>query len=79
MEQLLAYEFYYRDPSNHTQLIGILPERRKDPQRITPDSIYHWAQTVLGSGWDMERVNVVEVMIDKQTGVIQESYKKHPF
>ncbi len=79
MEPLLAYEFYYRDPSNQTQLIGILPERRKDPQRITPDSIYNWAQTILGNGWDMERVNVVEVMIDKQTGNIQESHKKRPF
>jgi hypothetical protein len=28
---MLAYEFYFRDPVKGNEIIGILPERRKDP------------------------------------------------
>jgi hypothetical protein len=34
-----AYEFYWRDSQGEDHLIGILPERRKDPKRITKRSI----------------------------------------
>ena len=67
---MLAYEFYYRDETDKSQLIGILPERRKDPERITPDSVMHWVEKVLGSNWDMSRIIFVKVMIDNKTGEI---------
>ncbi len=73
MEHMLAYEFYYHDHAYQPQLIGILPERRKDPQRITPESIMNWAKNLLGSDWDMDRIDFVEVTIDKMTGEILES------
>ncbi len=76
MEHLLAYEFYYRDQTNQTQLIGILPERRKDLQRITKDSILNWAKKLLGDDWDMERIHFVEVAIDKETGGVFEAYQR---
>ncbi len=79
MEHLIAYEFYYRDASNCAQFIGILPERRNDPKRITPSSILNWAQLLLGDGWDMERVNFVKVTIERKSGAIQVSHPKIPF
>jgi hypothetical protein len=67
IEDMLAYEFYYRDDSDRSQLIGILPERRKDPQRITSESIMNWVEKVLGNNWDISRIIFVKVMIDNQT------------
>jgi hypothetical protein len=32
---MVAYEFYWRDPIKGYQLVGVLPERRKNPARIT--------------------------------------------
>ncbi len=34
-----AYEFYCLDPKRGYQIIGVLPERRKNPARITQESI----------------------------------------
>lgn len=45
---MVAYEFYWRDESGKTHLIGILPERRKDPARITEKSILNWVIMVIG-------------------------------
>ncbi|MBS3907275.1 MAG: hypothetical protein KGZ49_09590 [Syntrophaceae bacterium] len=73
MEHMLAYEFYHHDHENEPQLIGILPERRKDPQRINPESIMNWAKKILGNGWNMSRIDFVEVTIDKMTGEMMES------
>jgi len=70
IEDMLAYEFYYRDDTERSQLIGILPERRKDPQRITSDSIMNWVEKVLGSNWDISKIIFVKVMIDNKTGEI---------
>jgi hypothetical protein len=73
MEHMLAYEFYYHDHAYQPQSIGILPERRKDLQRITPESIMNWAKKLLGSEWDMGRIDFVEVTINKMTGEMVES------
>ena len=43
---MLAYEFYWRDDKGENHLIGILPERRKNPERITNESISNWVKQV---------------------------------
>jgi hypothetical protein len=45
---MTAYEFYSRDDSGGLHLVGVLPERRVDPDRITHDSIINWARNLLG-------------------------------
>ena len=70
---MLAYEFYYHDHTNEHQLIGILPERRKDLQRITPESIMNWVEKLLGSELDIGRIDFVEVTINRMTGEMVES------
>jgi hypothetical protein len=47
---MVAYEFYWRDEIGDAHLVGILPERRKDPDRITDESIMNWVKKVIGDG-----------------------------
>lgn len=39
-----AYEFYWRDPIKGYQFIGTLQERRKNPLRITQESVMNWGK-----------------------------------
>jgi len=45
---MVAYEFYWLDETEDPNLIGILPERRKNPERITQESILNWGRKVMG-------------------------------
>ncbi len=45
--KMTAYEFYRRNPNGEDRFIGILPERRKDPGRITHASIMNWARIIV--------------------------------
>lgn len=73
MEHLRAYELYCHNHIDRPQLIGILPERRRNLQRITHESIMNWAKNILGSDWNMEKINFIEVTINKMTGELIES------
>ena len=42
-----AYEFYWGDSYGKDHLIGILPERRKDPKRIANKSIMNWGRKIV--------------------------------
>jgi hypothetical protein len=46
---VIAYEFYLRaeDWEDEDLLIGVLPERRANPQRITHQSIMNWAKLLV--------------------------------
>ena len=44
---MVAYEFYRRVPLGEDRLIGVLPERRRNPERITRDSIMNWAKMLV--------------------------------
>jgi hypothetical protein len=39
---MLAYEFYWREPIKEYHYIGTPPERRKNPARITQESVMNW-------------------------------------
>ena len=45
---MIVYQFYMRDEIGRDLFIGILRERRKDPQRITEESILNWGRKVIG-------------------------------
>jgi hypothetical protein len=62
---MVAYEFYWRDGIGDAHLVGILPERRKDPNRITEESIMNWVNKIAGDDMKVNdiffsRVNVNE-------------------
>ena len=68
-----AYEFYWRDEDDSTHLIGILAERRKNPERVSRGSVMNWLKKVLGDGAGINNVFLVQVTIDQKTGEISES------
>jgi hypothetical protein len=46
--KIVAYELYFRNALNGYQFLGILPERRKDPRRITKGSIKKLGRKIIG-------------------------------
>ncbi len=60
-----AYEFYLRDRGEE-HLIGILPERRKNPERITQESIMNWGKKILGDKIDLGTAVLYFVQVEIQ-------------
>lgn len=53
---MLAYELYSFDEKNGVEFIGVLPERRKDPKRITKESVLNWGRMILGNDADGKKI-----------------------
>ncbi len=64
---MVAYEFYLSDSEGNRNLVGILPERRKDPKRITKESVLKWGKMVLGESVDNKNIIIKQVTIDDIT------------
>ena len=45
---MAKYAFYYMNQRGDRHLVGILPERRRDPRRITHQSIMNWWTRIAG-------------------------------
>ena len=65
---MVAYEIYWHDPIKGYQLIGVLPERRKNPARITEGSIINWGGKFFGKSLDMNGIFILQLKTDKNTG-----------
>lgn len=61
---MVAYEFYLRNGSDD-KLIGVLPERRKDPKRITPESIMNWGR-ILGKSAGIDAKSIYFIQVEVQ-------------
>ena len=68
---MLGYQFYCSDEKGRDQLIGILPERRVNPERITDRSIVNWAREIIGNGCHGRKIRFVQV---KMPAGEQEAY-----
>ncbi len=61
---MVAYEFYLRDDDvEEFHLLGILPERRNDPSRITQELIVNWGQLVAGDSVDVHDMYFIQIEI----------------
>ncbi|MFB3885830.1 MAG: hypothetical protein ACE144_11435 [Thermodesulfobacteriota bacterium] len=69
---MIAYELYLLIGAKRYELIGILPERRKDPDRITKESVLKWGRMVLGNGADTRNIIIKQMRIDDVTGQVSE-------
>jgi hypothetical protein len=67
---VIAYEFYWFDPMKGYQLIGTLPERRKNPERITQKSIMGWAEKILGDKLSTKDIYIIQVPIYEYGGMV---------
>jgi hypothetical protein len=65
---MVAYEIYWRDPIKGYQRIGLLPERRKNPARITERSIINWGSKFFGKSLDINGIFFLQLEIDENTG-----------
>ena len=61
---MVGYEFYFHDPIKGYQLIGILPERRKNPKRITKESVLNWGKKYFGGNLNLNEMFFLEVEIN---------------
>jgi hypothetical protein len=58
---MLAYLFYLNDGREDPELIGILPEKRKDRRRVTRKSIMKWGKLAAGSYVDPNSINYIQI------------------
>ena len=64
VKSMVAYEFYLHDDDmEEFHLLGILPERRKDPLRITQESIVKWGHLVAGESVDVRDMYFIQIEI----------------
>jgi hypothetical protein len=67
---MVSYELYCRDPIKGYQLIGVLPERRRNPKRITKESVINWVEDYFGKNLNMNDMFFIQVLVDRNTGRI---------
>jgi hypothetical protein len=60
---MVAYEFYLIDEMEEYHSIGILPERRKNPLRITQESIMKWGKLVAGDCVDISNIYFIQIEV----------------
>lgn len=60
---MVAYELYWHDETEEAHLIGILPERRKSPERITQESILNWGRKVVGDSAETKEIFFTQVEV----------------
>jgi arginyl-tRNA--protein-N-Asp/Glu arginylyltransferase len=65
---MVAYEFYQPDSVKEYDLLGILPERRKDARRITDASVMKWGKMLLGHNGSKKSIFYKKVAISEYTG-----------
>jgi hypothetical protein len=61
---MVAYELYSFDEKAGIEFIGILPERRKDPKRITKESVLNWGRMILGMNGDGKEIFFKRITIE---------------
>ena len=67
---MLAYELYTFNKKKGYEFLGVLPERRKNPMRITTDSVMNWGKMLLGDDADNKSIFFKRVTMDDFTGRI---------
>jgi hypothetical protein len=65
---MVAYELFSYDEKKGYEFIGILPERRKDPKRITKKSVVNWGRMVLGNRSEGKKIFFNRVAMEDVTG-----------
>ncbi|MCJ7786119.1 MAG: hypothetical protein MUP41_19480 [Desulfobacterales bacterium] len=65
---MLVYELYTFNKAKGYELIGVLPERRKNPTRVTNDSVMNWGKMLLGDDVDNKNIFFKPVRVDGLSG-----------
>ena len=73
---MVAYEFYWIGSIGEYQIIGVLPERRTNPERITQESIMRWGENIFGKDLNTKDIYFNQVIINEYTGKV---FRPTPF
>jgi hypothetical protein len=57
---MVAYKLYGFNKTEEAYLIGILPERRGNQERIRQDSILKWGKEVIGDHSDIHNIYFIQ-------------------
>jgi hypothetical protein len=63
---MVVYKFYLRDAIKGDIFLGALPERRKNPRRITDESIINWGRKYLGMNAKNEDIFFIKTVLEKR-------------
>lgn len=63
---MVVYELYLRDRIKEFNLIEILPERRKNPQRITQQAIMKWVKLFTGDHLNLNNIYIIQKQIQER-------------
>lgn len=67
---MVAYTFYWIDEREKVHFIGLLPERRRNPERITKESVMNFGKTILDDYIASDKMFFIRVTVDEDTGEI---------
>ena len=70
------YQIYQIEPITRYEFIGVLLQRRKNPARITEESIINWGRKCFGRSLDINRIFIIQLDIDIKSG---KSFRHEPF
>jgi hypothetical protein len=74
---MVAYEFYWRDAiTGDHQLVGLIPERRRNLERVDRESVINLGKLLIGDDIDAKNISFIKVTIDKGGNI---TYSKPPF
>jgi len=67
---MLAYELYTFNKKKGYEFIGVLPERRKNPTRMTEDSVVSWGRMLSGDNVDTKSIYFKRVILDNNGRIL---------
>jgi hypothetical protein len=67
---MIAYEYYWQNEVKGYELLGVLPERRKDIDRVNQKSIIALGKKFWGDHVGIDNILFIRIFIDKMTGEI---------
>jgi hypothetical protein len=75
---MLVYELYTFNKEKGYQFIGVLPERRKNPTRITKESVIKWGRMLAGDDVDSKDILFNPVTIENPAdGILWRDVSPH--
>jgi hypothetical protein len=67
---MVVYKFYLRDAIKGDIFLGALPERRKNPQRVseesTEESVINWGRTYFGKQAKDEDIYFIKTVLEER-------------
>ena len=63
---MVFYKFYLLDSIRGDILLGVLPERRKNPKRITHESIINWGRKYFSTNARGESIFFIKTVLEER-------------